>query len=184
MLRRMLTGVVLTITSCVAIPVALTPASAPAGASPPAGVKQCKDGGWQTLTDASGRPFKNQGQCIAYAIHHRASLPPIRHVFVIMLENNDYSATFGNPSADPYLATTLPSEGALLKNYYGIGHFSNDNYAGFISGQPPNSRQPDRLHRRGYVDFPPGRWPDQRHPAGSRMRLPLSGDHPGQPVER
>ena len=37
-----------------------------------------------------------------------SKLPLIRHVFVIMLENNDYSATFGNPSADPYLATTLP----------------------------------------------------------------------------
>ena len=24
------------------------------------------DGGWQTLTDASGQPFKNQGQCISY----------------------------------------------------------------------------------------------------------------------
>ncbi len=68
-----------------------------------------------------------------------SKLPLIRHVFVIMLENNDYSATFGNPSADPYLATTLPSEGVLLPNYYGVGHFSNDNYTGFISGQPPNS---------------------------------------------
>ncbi len=156
MLRRMLTGIVLTLTSCVAIPVALTPASAPAGASPPAKVQQCKDGGWQTFTDASGQPFKNQGQCIAYAIHHPVSLPPIHHVFVIMLENLDYSATFGNPSADPYLATTLPSEGALLKNYYGIGHFSNDNYVGFISGQPPNSQNQIDCLVDGYIDFPPG----------------------------
>jgi phosphatidylinositol-3-phosphatase len=66
-------------------------------------------------------------------------LPLIRHVFVIMLENQDYSATFGSPTSDPYLATTLPSEGALLENYYGTGHFSNDNYISFISGQPTNS---------------------------------------------
>jgi hypothetical protein len=83
-----------------------------------------------------------------------SKLPAIKHVFVIMLENNDYSATFGNPAADPYLATTLPSEGALLKNYYGIGHFSNDNYTGFISGQSPNSdNQADCIG--GFVDFPP-----------------------------
>jgi hypothetical protein len=27
---------------------------------------QCKDGGWQTLTDANGTPFKNQGDCVSY----------------------------------------------------------------------------------------------------------------------
>jgi hypothetical protein len=32
------------------------------------------DGGWQTLTDASGHPFPNQGQCIAFAIHNPVSL--------------------------------------------------------------------------------------------------------------
>ncbi len=88
-------------------------------------------------------------------LHVSSKLPPIRHVFVIMLENNDYSATFGNPSADPYLATTLPGEGALLENYYGIGHFSNDNYVAFVSGQPPNSsNQSDCLS--GFDNFSSG----------------------------
>jgi hypothetical protein len=67
-----------------------------------------------------------------------SGLPGIHHVFVIVLENEGYAATFGNPAADPYLATTLPASGALLSNYYGIGHFSNDNYIGLISGQAPN----------------------------------------------
>jgi hypothetical protein len=62
----------------------------------------------------------------------------IRHVFTIVLENESESATFGPASPAPYLATTLTSEGAFVPNYYGIGHFSNDNYAGMISGQPPN----------------------------------------------
>ena len=80
-------------------------------------------------------------------------LPPIKHVFVIMLENEGYSDTFGSPSSDPYLATTLPSEGALLQNYYGIGHHSNDNYVAFVSGQAPNpDNQADCLI---YADFPP-----------------------------
>ncbi|MGH2908639.1 MAG: alkaline phosphatase family protein [Solirubrobacteraceae bacterium] len=78
--------------------------------------------------------------------HHRnarasataAVLPPIRHVWVIMLENENYASTFGSPSADPYLATTLPAKGALLENYYATGHASNDNYISFVSGQPPN----------------------------------------------
>jgi phosphatidylinositol-3-phosphatase len=83
-------------------------------------------------------------------------LPAIRHVFVIMLENNDYSATFGSPTKDPYLARTLPSEGALLKDYYAIGHFSNDNYAAFISGQPPNSANQLDCLSSGYANFPSG----------------------------
>ncbi len=65
-------------------------------------------------------------------------LPPIKHVWNIVLENEDYASTFGTPSADPYLAITLPSQGALLEDYYGIGHESNDNYIALVSGQPPN----------------------------------------------
>jgi hypothetical protein len=65
-------------------------------------------------------------------------LPPVRHVFVIMLENEDYASTFGDPAADPYLASLLPKHGALLENYYATGHESNDNYISIISGQPPN----------------------------------------------
>jgi hypothetical protein len=66
--------------------------------------------------------------------------PKIRHVFVIMLENQGYAATFGNPSADPYLAQVLPAQGALLENYYATGHASNDNYISLVSGQPPNAQ--------------------------------------------
>jgi hypothetical protein len=65
-------------------------------------------------------------------------LPKVKHVFVIVLENQGYEATFGNPSADPYLAQTLPAQGALLENYYATGHESNDNYVSLVSGQPPN----------------------------------------------
>ena len=64
--------------------------------------------------------------------------PPIKHVFVIVLENESYASTFGDPAADPYLAHTLPSKGALLTQYYGTGHESNDNYISMISGQGPN----------------------------------------------
>jgi phosphatidylinositol-3-phosphatase len=85
-----------------------------------------------------------------------SSLPAIRHVFVIMLENDGYAATFGSPTKDPYLATTLPSKGALLKKYYGTGHYSNDNYAGFISGQPPNSANQLDCIASGFANFPSG----------------------------
>ncbi len=70
---------------------------------------------------------------------HAFHLSDIRHVFVIVLENESYAATFGTPSNDPYLASTLVGEGALLPNFYGTGHASLDNYVAMISGQPPTT---------------------------------------------
>jgi phospholipase C len=60
---------------------------------------------------------------------------PIRHVFVIVLENEGFNTTFGPNSKAPYLSKTLTSEGVLLQNYYGTGHASLDNYIAMISGQ-------------------------------------------------
>jgi len=37
------------------------------------------------------------------------ALPPIRHVFVLLLENQSYGVTFGQQSAAPYLARTHPT---------------------------------------------------------------------------
>jgi hypothetical protein len=64
--------------------------------------------------------------------------PAVTHIWNIVLENEDYASTFGTPAADPYLAKTLPAMGALLEDYYGTGHESNDNYISLVSGQPPN----------------------------------------------
>jgi phosphatidylinositol-3-phosphatase len=67
-----------------------------------------------------------------------AAMPPkVGHVFVIVLENEGYDATFGPTSPARYL-NGLRSQGALLQSYYGIGHHSLDNYIAMISGQGPN----------------------------------------------
>ncbi|MEI9993097.1 MAG: alkaline phosphatase family protein [Rhizomicrobium sp.] len=62
--------------------------------------------------------------------------PPIRHVFVIVLENEDYATIFGPATPAPYLGRDLPAQGALLTNYYATGHASLGNYLAMISGQP------------------------------------------------
>jgi hypothetical protein len=67
-----------------------------------------------------------------------AALPPIGHVWVIVLENEDSSTTYGQGSKAAYLAHTLTAQGAFVPNYYGIGHASLDNYIAMISGQGPN----------------------------------------------
>lgn len=58
----------------------------------------------------------------------------IDHVFIIVLENKGFNETFGEHSEASYLAKELPSKGVLLKQYFGIGHASLDNYIAMISG--------------------------------------------------
>lgn len=66
------------------------------------------------------------------------ALPAIGHVFVIVMENENYAGTFGANPGSPYLGKTLTGMGALLTQYYGIGHVSLDNYIAMVSGQAPN----------------------------------------------
>ena len=63
----------------------------------------------------------------------------IQHVWLIILENKSYDETFTGLNNNSYLWQTLPSEGVLLKNYYGTGHTSQDNYIALASGQGPEA---------------------------------------------
>lgn len=78
--------------------------------------------GTSITTRASGEPGKS----------------PAGHVFVINLENKGFDETWGSSSKAPYLSQTLRSQGVLLTQYHGIGHFSLGNYIAQISGQGPN----------------------------------------------
>ncbi|HUC04996.1 MAG TPA: alkaline phosphatase family protein [Acidimicrobiales bacterium] len=71
----------------------------------------------------------------------RAALPPgkINHIVVIELENEGFDATWGPGSPATYLNGTLRKKGELLADYYGIGHFSLDNYIAQVSGQAPTA---------------------------------------------
>ncbi|GAC1328567.1 MAG: alkaline phosphatase family protein [Collimonas sp.] len=61
-----------------------------------------------------------------------------KHVFIVVLENESYASTFGPTSAAPYLSQKRTSQGALLTQYYGIGHNSLPNYIALVGGQAPN----------------------------------------------
>jgi len=89
----------------------------------------------------------------------RSGAPPIRHVFVIVLENTGFDSTFRAASPAPYLADTLRKAGALLRQYHGIGHFSLDNYIAMIAGIAPTRET--QLDCSRYLDFvETGRAPD------------------------
>jgi hypothetical protein len=78
-------------------------------------------------------------------------LPPIRHVFVVVLENEDASTSFGPTSPAPYLAKTLPAQGAFIPNYYGVTHESLGNYVALVSGQGSNGET--QADCQFYTDF-------------------------------
>jgi hypothetical protein len=86
----------------------------------------------------------------------------IKHVWVIVLENEDFSATYQN-NPNPELGKILQKQGTLLTQYFGTGHESADNYISMVSGQAPNPMTsgdcPD------YVDFEPA--PAQFDPRGN-----------------
>ncbi len=92
-------------------------------------------------TSTAGQRGSGTGTAAAAAGSGSAApggLRAIRHVWVIDLENQGYAQSFGTPAADPYLARTLPRLGALLENYYAIGHASAANYIAQVSGQAPD----------------------------------------------
>ena len=71
-----------------------------------------------------------------------AAAPPsvltsIHHVFIVVLENESYSNTFGSGSPAVYL-NSLRQRGATIPDYYATSHFSLGNYLTLISGQAPN----------------------------------------------
>ncbi|MCW3002479.1 MAG: phosphoesterase family protein [Conexibacter sp.] len=79
------------------------------------------------------------GLALVAAPAGRGAPPPVRHVFVIVLENEDASTTFGPRSPAPYLATTLRRRGAFVPGYHGIAHHSLGNYLAMVSGQAPTT---------------------------------------------
>ncbi|MDH6143469.1 MULTISPECIES: alkaline phosphatase family protein [Kitasatospora] len=73
----------------------------------------------------------------AAANSHDFHTPKIKHVWTIMLENKSYEASFTGLNQNSYLWKTLPQYGELLRQYYGTGHYSLDNYISAVSGQAP-----------------------------------------------
>jgi phosphatidylinositol-3-phosphatase len=65
-------------------------------------------------------------------------VPHFNHVFIVMLENENATSTFGTNSEAPYLARYLRERGAFVPYYYGIAHLSLPNYIALISGQAAN----------------------------------------------
>jgi hypothetical protein len=86
---------------------------------------------------SGGEGSQGGGKGSSQAPAAATKLPPIEHVFVVMLADEPYAATFGPESSAPYLAHTLEKRGELLARYYAIAHQGLANGIALLSGQGP-----------------------------------------------
>jgi hypothetical protein len=107
-------------------------------------------------------------------------LPPVKHVFMIVLGDHGYEEAFGANSPAPYLSKTLPEKGELLSNYYAATPGDLANEIALLSGQGPTAETvadcPD------YSDVTPGTVsPEEEQVEGSGCVYPAETQTlPGQ----
>ncbi len=103
-----------------AAPIAPAAAPAPAPAAPAAGPYP------------SAPPIK-----LPPDIPPEPTLPPVKHLYMIVLGDQGYDQTFAPKSTDTYLSKTLAGQGELLSNYYAVAQGDLANEVALISGQGP-----------------------------------------------
>jgi len=119
------------------------------------------------VVGASLAPARAAGGAAASDSTRPTYVPPIKHVFVINIENKGYDETFGDGSPAPYLAGTLRRQGVLLNSYYAVAHNSLPNYIAQISGQAPDTAtQTDCQTYSPFITSGPDQDPGQAVGAG------------------
>lgn len=68
------------------------------------------------------------------------TLPAIKHVFVIVLDDVPYAESFGPEGRSHYLSHTLEAKGELLERYYAVAHQQLADGIALISGQGPTEQ--------------------------------------------
>jgi phosphatidylinositol-3-phosphatase len=121
-----------------------TPAPAAAKSTPAAKAPSKSSGGSSSSSEgkagsegSSGAGSSEGGSSKAAAGAPAKKLPPIKHVFVIMLADEPYASVFGPASTAPYLTHTLEHRGELLAHYDAVAHQGLANELALLSGQGP-----------------------------------------------
>jgi hypothetical protein len=99
-----------------------------------------------------------------------STLPPVKHVFLIVLSEHGYTASFGPNSQAPYLSKTLVGQGELLQNYYAVTGGELANEIALLSGQGPNPQTAANCPT--YTDVTPGTAGSQGQVNGSGCVYP------------
>jgi hypothetical protein len=67
-------------------------------------------------------------------------LPPVKHVFLVVLSDQGFSQAFVHTASDPYLGKTLAHKGELIYDYYGVTSGPLANEIAMVSGQGPTAQ--------------------------------------------
>lgn len=111
------------------------------------------------------------------------TLPPVKHVFLIVLGENSFEDSFGAASPAPYLAKTLAAKGELLSNYYAVTQGQLANEIALLSGQGPTPETAAECP--AYADLLPGTLSVDGQVEGSGCVYPATTPTlPGQLVEK
>jgi len=102
-------------------------------------------------------------------------IPPLDHVFVIMMENHAYGQIANNPQA-PFI-NSLMAKANLATNYYAIAHPSSTNYLEVVGGSNFNKlsdQYPDWHNANCVPNIVPGQTTNTDNP-NSGLFCPISG---------
>lgn len=132
------------------VPVASTPEPVPA---PPAALPEAAPESVPVAPEAP--PATAPKHTVAQEVPAAPTLPPVEHVFLIVLADHGYEEAYGASSTAPYLAKTLAAKGELLSNYYAVTEGDLANEIALVSGQGPNPATAANCPE--YKDFVPGR---------------------------
>jgi hypothetical protein len=111
-----------------------TAAGAVDSTSLPSSARACLGGGWRSLSDAQGRPFQNQGKCVAFMVRHPVALADLAGSYVggtgSAVQNGGTCRPVG---LDFYLKfdttyTGSAAVGTVALHLEGCADFSNDNF--------------------------------------------------------
>lgn len=80
--------------------------------------------------------------------------PKVNHVWLIVLSNQGYAKTFGDPASQSYLVTDLVSQGSVVPNYYAVAQGELANRTALVSGQGPTWQLTRGCPK--YTDIVPG----------------------------
>ena len=133
------------------------PSSAPASTPPPAATPEAAtpEAAPEQTAAANTKPASTTPSTQTGAVPTTTTaLPPIKHVFLIVLSNQGVNATFGPSSPAPYLSKTLTGQGELLNNYYAATGGELANEIALISGQGPTPQTAANCPL--YSDITPG----------------------------
>ncbi len=111
------------------------------------------------------------------------TLPPVEHVFLIVLGENGYEEAFGETSTAPYLSKTLRDKGELIPNYYAVAKGDLANQIALISGQGPTAET--AANCPNYTDIVPATVSAEGQVEGSGCVYPAKTPTlPGQLLEK